>query len=137
MSKTPLDRFKGKSVLVTGHTGFKGSWLTAWLVKLGAQVVGIALDPPTQPSHYVSMGISVGISDFRADVRHKTKIEEIIVKTKPDYIFHLAAQSLVHTSYEDPITTWETNVMGTINILESLRKLSHPCAVVVITSDKC
>lgn len=137
MQKILFDTFKGKSVLVTGHTGFKGSWLTAWLVKLGAQVVGIALDPPTQPSHYVSMGISVGISDFRVDIRHQAKIEKIIVETKPNYIFHLAAQSLVHSSYEDPVTTWETNVMGTINILESLRKLNHSCAVVIITSDKC
>jgi CDP-glucose 4,6-dehydratase len=137
MPKTQFDAFKGKSVLVTGHTGFKGSWLTAWLVKLGAQVVGIALDPPTQPSHFDSLGISVGISDFRVDIRHQAKIENIIIETKPNYIFHLAAQSLVHKSYQDPVTTWETNVMGTINILESLRKLNHSCAVVIITSDKC
>lgn len=137
MVKTLFDTFKGKSILITGHTGFKGSWLTAWLLKLGAKVTGIALDPPTHPSHYAFMGISHEINDFRVNIQNRAKIEKIIIETEPDYIFHLAAQSLIHRSYEDPIATWESNVMGTINILESLRKLKKSCAVVIITSDKC
>lgn len=137
MTNTNFDTFKDKSVLVTGHTGFKGSWLTAWLVKLGAKVTGIALDPPTDPSHYAFMGISNEINDLRVDIRNQAKIEKIIIEANPHYLFHLAAQPLIHRAYEDPITTWESNVMGTINILQSLRKLKQSCAVVIITSDKC
>ena len=131
------EKFKNKSVLITGHTGFKGSWLTAWLVKLGANVVGIALNPPTNPSHFVSAKLSTEIKDLRIDVRNQQEVENVIVNVKPDIVFHLAAQSLVQKSYENPIETWQTNVLGTINVLESLRRLHSPCAAVIITSDKC
>ena len=131
------NKFKNKSVLITGHTGFKGSWLTAWFVKLGANVVGIALNPSTNPSHFTSAKLFTGIKDLRIDVRSQIEVESAIVEAKPDFVFHLAAQSLVRKSYENPIETWQTNVLGTINVLESLRKLDNPCAAVIITSDKC
>lgn len=130
-------KFKNKTVLITGHTGFKGSWLTAWLVKLGANVVGIALNPPTNPSHFTAAKLSTRIKDLRIDVRNQIEVENAIVEAKPDFVFHVAAQSLVRKSYENPIETWQTNVLGTINVLESLRKLNDPCTAVIITSDKC
>ena len=129
--------YAGKTVLVTGHTGFKGSWIVAWLVKLGANVVGVALDPPTEPSHFKVSEISKRIKDLRIDIRDGNSIQETIVTTKPNFVFHLAAQSLVKKSYENPIETWQTNVIGTLNILEALRKLNEPCTTVIITSDKC
>ena len=95
--------FRGKTVLITGHTGFKGSWLTAWLVKLGANVVGIALAPPTDPSHFDSAKLSTVMNDLRIDIRNQKDVENTILKTKPDFVFHLAAQSLVRQSYENPI----------------------------------
>ncbi|MBK9521670.1 MAG: CDP-glucose 4,6-dehydratase [Rhodocyclaceae bacterium] len=132
-----IPAFLNKKVLVTGHTGFKGSWLTAWLRQLGAKVVGIALDPPTDPSHFASARLADGIVDLRIDIRDRTALEDAIVSARPDFVFHLAAQSLVRKSYDDPIETWQTNVMGTLNVLEALRKLDRPCAAVIITSDKC
>lgn len=133
----PLIDLKNKTVLVTGHTGFKGSWLTAWLKELNAHVIGVSLDPPTTPSHFVNASLADGILDYRIDIRDRYAIEEVIASSKPDFVFHLAAQSLVRRSYEDPVETWETNLMGTINVLEALRKLDKPCAAVIITSDKC
>jgi CDP-glucose 4,6-dehydratase len=130
-------KFKNKTVLVTGHTGFKGSWLTAWLLKLGANVVGIALDPSTEPSHFLSIELSKRIRDLRIDIRDRDLLEKIVTEIKPDFVFHLAAQAIVRRSYENPVETWQTNVMGTLNILESLRKLNNACSAVVITSDKC
>lgn len=132
-----LIEFKNKTVLVTGHTGFKGSWLTAWLKELNAHVIGVSLDPPTTPSHFVNASLADGILDYRIDIRDRYAIEGVIASSKPDFVFHLAAQSLVRRSYEDPVETWETNLMGTINVLEALRKLDKPCAAVIITSDKC
>ncbi len=132
-----LVNFKNKTVVITGHTGFKGAWLTAWLKQLGARVVGIALDPPTEPSHFSVACIREGISDYRIDIRNRTEIEEVIVTAQPDFVFHLAAQALVRRSYDDPHETWETNVMGTLHVLEALRKLTKPCTAVIITSDKC
>ena len=129
--------YVGKTVLITGHTGFKGSWLTAWLIKIGANVVGISLDPPTEPSHFKAMGVSQRIKDLRIDIRYTNLIQEAILDIKPDFVFHLAAQALVKKSYERPIETWQTNVIGTLNILEALRKLKNRCNVVIITSDKC
>jgi CDP-glucose 4,6-dehydratase len=137
MSSTLEKVFSNKSVLITGHTGFKGSWLTVWLKQLGAKVTGIALDPPTFPSHFEVANISFGITDLRVDIRNRAAVEDAIVVTKPDFVFHLAAQPLVRRSYIDPIETWETNVMGTLHVLEALRKLNHPCTAVIITSDKC
>jgi CDP-glucose 4,6-dehydratase len=129
--------FVNKSVLVTGHTGFKGSWLTAWLKLMGANVTGIALDDFTSPSHFEAAHLMDDMIDLRIDIRDRKKIEDVIIATKPDFVFHLAAQALVRRSYADPIETWETNVMGTLNVLEALRKLDNNCAAVIITSDKC
>ena len=132
-----LSVFKNSRIIVTGHTGFKGSWLTAWLRKLGANVIGISLDLPSQPSHFKVSKINLGINDIRLDIRDKKKIEKKITKFRPHFVFHLAAQSLVGLSYNKPVTTWQTNVFGTLNILQSLRKLKNACSVVIITSDKC
>ena len=132
-----LKIFRNSRVIITGHTGFKGSWLTAWLKQLGANVMGISLDPPTYPSHFKVSKINLGIKDVRLDIRDKAKLEKKIISFKPNFVFHLAAQSLVGLSYKNPTTTWQTNVFGTLNILESIRKLKNVCNVVIITSDKC
>ena len=129
--------YKNKNVVVTGHTGFKGSWLVAWLKQMGASVTGIALDPPSIPSHYGASKLAEGIQDHRIDIRNVGAIEQAILEAKPDFLFHLAAQPIVGASYDDPIETWSTNVMGTINVLEALRKIQHNCSAVIITSDKC
>jgi CDP-glucose 4,6-dehydratase len=129
--------FTEKTVLITGHTGFKGAWLTAWLKQLDAKVVGIALDPQTEPSHFAAAYMADGISDLRIDIRHQEALEAAIVSAQPDFVFHLAAQALVRRSYDDPLLTWQTNVQGTLHLLEALRKLDKPCAAVIITSDKC
>lgn len=129
--------FMGRTILITGHTGFKGAWLTAWLKQLGAKVVGIALDPPTDPSHFAVAHLADGMTDLRIDIRDRTALEDAIVATQPDFVFHLAAQALVRHSYVAPIETWQTNVLGTLHVLEALRKLNKPCAAVIITSDKC
>lgn len=129
--------FSDKVVLVTGHTGFKGSWLCAWLKLLGADVVGLALDPPTAPSHFEAAELATGIRDLRIDIRDREAIEKAIVAAQPDFVFHLAAQALVRKSYADPILTWQTNLLGTLHVLEALRKLDKPCSAVIITSDKC
>ena len=132
-----LKIFRNSRVIITGHTGFKGSWLTAWLKQLGAKVMGISLDPPTYPSHFGASKINLGIKDVRLDIRDKVKLEQKITAFKPNFVFHLAAQSLVGLSYKNPTITWQTNVLGTLNVLESLRKLKNVCNVVIITSDKC
>jgi CDP-glucose 4,6-dehydratase len=141
MKKSKLSSFSknfdGKTVLVTGHTGFKGSWLTAWLKQLGAKVVGLSLDPPTNPSHFIAAGLSDKMTDLRIDIRNQASLEEGIISVQPDFVFHLAAQPLVRRSYQDPVKTWETNVMGTLYVLEALRKLDKPCTAVIVTSDKC
>jgi CDP-glucose 4,6-dehydratase len=129
--------FEGQCVLVTGHTGFKGSWLTAWLTSLGARVVGLALDPPTEPSHFKAAHMADGVQDLRADVRDVRAVSDLVARVQPDFVFHLAAQALVRRSYDDPLETWQTNVMGTLHVLEALRALEKPCAAVIITSDKC
>ena len=132
-----LNYFQNKTVLITGHTGFKGAWLTAWLKHLGAKVVGIALDPPSEPSHFAMAKISENMVDLRIDIRDFEKLEKVIISTQPDFVFHLAAQALVRHSYENPLETWQTNVLGTLHVLEALRKLNKKCAAVIITSDKC
>jgi len=144
--------FKGKKILVTGHTGFKGSWLSIWLHELGAEVVGVALDPYTESDNYVLSGIGKKIkADIRADIRDGKKMKEIFAEYQPEIVFHLAAQPLVRLSYEIPVETYETNVVGTINIMESIRYLNHlklsetseaiealkPTVGVMITTDKC
>ena len=127
----------GRSVLITGHTGFKGGWLAAWLTELGAKVHGFALDPPTEPSLFNAGKIeSVLASDTRADVRDIAAVSSAIERTQPDVIFHLAAQPLVRQGYRDPRDTFETNVMGTVNVLDSARHVQATRAIVVITTDK-
>ena len=136
--KTALDTsFNGRTILITGHTGFKGAWLTSWLKQIGAKVVGIALEPPTEPSHFTVARMADGMTDLRIDIRNRTALEDAIVSAQPDFVFHLAAQALVRRSYSDPIETWQTNVLGTLHVLEALRKLDKSCAAVIITSDKC
>ena len=129
--------FKDRTVLITGHTGFKGGWLALWLESLGADVIGFSLDPPTTPSFFDAAGISDRIIDYRGDIRNPVRVMEVIKDHNPEYIFHLAAQSLVRSSYENPLETFYINVMGTINILESIRLSQKPTVCVCVTSDKC
>ena len=129
--------YKNKKVLITGHTGFKGSWLTIWLNILGADIAGIALDPKTDRDLFVLSGIGKSVNDYRQDIRNLRKIKEIFHKEKPEIVFHFAAQPLVLESYKTPVTTYATNVMGTVNILEAIRLAQSVRSVVMITSDKC
>lgn len=129
--------YNGKRVLVTGHTGFKGSWLTTWLLKLGAEVTGVSRDVPTQPAMFDELVLAGRIKHVVADIRDLAAMREVFSDTKPDFVFHLAAQAIVSTSYADPVETMSTNVIGTMNILEALRTVEHPCVAVLITSDKC
>ena len=129
--------FKNKRVIVTGHTGFKGSWLTLRLKLLGANIIGISNSLPSKPSHYEELNLKKRIIDIKLDIRNLKKLKRIFDKYQPDFVFHLAAQSIVKAAYENPIETWSTNAIGTINILESLRQLKKKCAAVIITSDKC
>lgn len=129
--------FYKKKILITGHTGFKGSWMVCFFKTLGAKIYGISNKIPTVPSHYKITKSYENIKDLRIDIRDRRKIITAINSIKPDYIFHLAAQSLVKTSISKPIETWETNLIGTLNLLEALRKLKKKCNVVIITSDKC
>ena len=124
-------------MLVTGHTGFKGSWLCVWLKSLGAELFGISDRIPTQPSMFESLGLATHVDHNLLDVRDYNGVHRAIERIQPDFIFHLAAQALVFDAYEDPISTFSTNVMGTANLLESLRRQAAPCSVVLITSDKC
>ncbi|PQJ21107.1 CDP-glucose 4,6-dehydratase [Tenacibaculum sp. SG-28] len=128
--------YKGKKVLVTGHTGFKGTWLTSWLLKLEASVIGVSREIPTQPSMFEELNLEDKITHYIEDVVNLKALKEIVFKEKPDFVFHLAAQPIVSLSYSDPIDTINSNVIGTTNILESLRKSNHNCTVVMITSDK-
>jgi CDP-glucose 4,6-dehydratase len=129
--------FAGRSVLVTGHTGFKGSWLSLWLQHLGAHVTGLALDPPSTPSHFDATCLAELIDDRRGDIRSLELVRDTVQSVQPDFVFHLAAQPLVRRSYADPVETYQTNVMGTLHVLEALRTLNSPCVAVLITSDKC
>ena len=127
-----------KKVLVTGHTGFKGSWLTLWLNHLGANVMGVSIDHPTKPSHYKLLNLEKKIKSKKIDVRNFKLFKNAINKFKPDFIFHLAAQSMVKKSYTKTIETWETNLMGTLNLLELLKSNKKKKIItVIITSDKC
>ncbi len=129
--------WKNRNVLVTGHTGFKGSWLTMFLLRLGAKVSGIGLAPDVKPSLYEQLNISSKLEhNYFADIRNQSLLDEIIFKIKPEVVFHLAAQPLVRESYRDPLGTWTTNVIGSLNILNSLSKLKNYCSVVIITTDK-
>lgn len=127
--------YKGKTVLVTGHTGFKGSWLALWLSQLGAKVIGYSLEPPSRPNHIELLRFN--IVSITGDIRDREKLEAAISTYRPDIVFHLAAQSLVRLSYREPVTTFETNVIGTINVFEACRKTDNVKAIVNVTSDKC
>lgn len=129
--------YSGKKILITGHTGFKGSWLTAWLLKMGAEVVGISRDVPTNPAMFKELGIAGRIRHCEADIRDLAAMRDLITREQPDFVFHLAAQAIVSMSYTDPVETITTNVVGTMNVLEALRRLDRPCVAVLITSDKC
>lgn len=129
--------FVNKKVIITGNTGFKGSWLTTWLLSLKADVYGISKDIPTEPSMFEVLNLKDRITHFNEDVRNYSAIKAIIEQVKPDFLFHMAAQPIVVTSYKDPVETISTNVMGTTNILEALRESNHKCTAVIITSDKC
>lgn len=130
--------YKGKRVLVTGHTGFKGSWLCIWLHELGAEVIGVAKDPFTNRDNFVLSGIGNKIkADIRADIRDGERMKEIFAEYQPEIVFHLAAQPLVRLSYDIPVETYETNVMGTVNIMEAIRSTDSIKVGVMITTDKC
>ena len=130
--------FSGKRVFLTGHTGFKGSWLALWLARLGARVYGYALPPPTEPSNFVLSGVEkLVVGHTLADIRDARALTAALDAAQPDLIFHLAAQPLVRLSYEQPQETFDVNVMGTACLLDAVRGLRRPCAVVVVTSDKC
>lgn len=130
--------YRGKRVLITGHTGFKGSWLSVWLHGLGAEVIGVAKDPTTDKDNYVLSGIGGKIkADLRADIRDSQRMKEIFQEYQPEVVFHLAAQPLVRLSYEVPVETYETNVMGTINVLEAIRVTDSVKVGIMITTDKC
>lgn len=134
MSTNP---YQGKNVLITGHTGFKGAWLSLWLKKLGANLTGISLDPITHPSLYTLTNHIPISSDYRLDLGDCDSVSSVIKSCKPDFIFHLAAQAIVRESYINPLDTWKTNLLGTVNVLEALRTVDWPCSVVFVTSDKC
>ena len=158
--------YRGKRVLVTGHTGFKGSWLSEWLLQLGAEVTGFALPPPTTPALFDQLGLARRLRHVVGDIRDLETVKRVVIETKPDFVFHLAAQPLVRLSYEQPVETYATNVMGTVNVLEALRCFQNevksnvevqvaagpgpapqlklgtstprsPCIAVMITTDKC
>lgn len=128
--------FKGKKVLITGHTGFKGSWLSLWMHYNKARVLGISNGIPTNPSHFKLLNLNKKISSKIIDITDFKNLKRIFLKFNPDYVFHLAAQAIVKVSYEEPKKTWETNLMGTINILECLRQVRKKTVAVIITSDK-
>lgn len=129
------DIFRGRRVVVTGHTGFKGSWLALWLNQLGANVTGIALPPETSPNHWGLLDL--GTVEHRLDIRDAQAITDAIAYASPEIVFHLAAQPLVRRSYRDPLETWSTNVMGTANVLEACRKAEGVQAILAVTTDKC
>jgi CDP-glucose 4,6-dehydratase len=130
--------FAGRRVLVTGNTGFKGAWLTIWLKQLGAEVVGYAMAPPTTPALFTAAEVErCVIAQHTADIRDRSQFARVVAETAPDVIFHLAAQAIVLTSYQVAAETFDVNVMGTVSLLEAMRTLARPCAVIVITSDKC
>ena len=130
------NKFKNKKVLITGHTCFKGSWLSIWMHSLGANVLGISKNIPTYPSHYQLTGLDKIIKSKRLNLKDKKKLKKIIEKFKPDFIFHLAAQAIVKNSYVNPINTWESNLNGTIHLLESIKHIKKKIVVILITSDK-
>src|SRR5574340_1507047 len=127
----------GKAVLLTGHTGFKGSWLSLWLQSMGAQVVGYALAPPTNPSLFEVAEVGKGMASIVGDIRDLEHLRAVFAEHKPEIVIHMAAQALVRRSYANPLETYSTNVMGTVNLLEAARPAGSVRAIVNVTSDKC
>lgn len=127
----------GRKVFVTGHTGFKGSWLSLWLADLGADVLGYALEPPTTPNMFVQADVASGVRSTIADVRDFDRLARTVAGFRPDVVIHMAAQSVVKRGYESPIETYQTNVLGTVHLFEAVRRLGDGCAVINVTSDKC
>jgi CDP-glucose 4,6-dehydratase len=134
--ETLSESFSGRRVFVTGHTGFKGSWLCAWLLDLGAHVTGYSLPPPTKPALFTQLQLASRMKHLIGDVRNSSGVAKAMAAAKPEYVFHLAAQPTVQSAHDNPAETWATNVMGTVNLLEALRRLRAPCAAVVVTTDK-
>lgn len=131
-----LETFRNKKIIVTGHTGFKGSWLAAWLSKLGARVIGVSRDVPTEPSHFEAAHLSGLLEDHRLDVGELPALRDLVRTVQPDFVFHLAAQSLVKRSYQQPLETYQTNALGSVNVLEALRDANWPIVAIMVTSDK-
>ncbi len=135
--KTISNILENRKCFITGHTGFKGSWLSLMLNKLGAKVYGYSLNPPTNPSLFIDANIESIINDIRGDIRDFNNLKKVLDEIKPEFVFHLAAQSLVRESYINPKETFETNVCGTINLLEALRENDNVKVIIIVTSDKC
>jgi CDP-glucose 4,6-dehydratase len=131
------DQYRGRRVLVTGHTGFKGAWLCEWLLALGADVTGFALLPPTQPALFEELGLARRLQHITGDVRDLAALRGALDAVRPEYIFHLAAQPLVRVSYQQPVETYATNVQSTVHVLEAVRLAGRPAVVVAVTTDKC
>ncbi|MEK7995096.1 MAG: GDP-mannose 4,6-dehydratase, partial [Planctomycetota bacterium] len=129
--------YRNRRVFVTGHTGFKGSWLSEWLLLLGARPVGYSLPPQTEPALFNQLGLEHRMDHQIGDIRNRQELANAIRSAQPDVVFHLAAQPLVRRSYSEPVETFETNLLGTIHVLDALRSLSKPCSAVIVTSDKC
>ena len=127
--------YHNKRAIITGYNGFKGSWLALWLLQMGAKITGYSLPPPTEPNHFHLLDMD--INSIIGDVRDAEKVKQVFKEHRPEIVFHLAAQPIVKLSYKDPVETFSTNVMGTINIFESSRECDSVCAIVNVTSDKC
>lgn len=136
-SVVDYDFWRGKRVLVTGHTGFKGSWLSLWLQSLGAEIRGLALAPPTTPSLFLEAGVGQGMASTIGDIRNFETVQTCMAAFRPDIVMHLAAQPLVRLSYADPVATYATNVMGTVHVLEAARSVGSVRAIINVTTDKC
>lgn len=137
MSKLFSNIYNGKRVLITGHTGFKGSWLSIWLNEVGANVIGYALNPPTTPSLFEVCDLEKKVTSIVGDIRNPRMLRDVLEKYQPEIVFHMAAQSLVRYSYKEPVETYETNTMGTVNLFEVCRHTPSVRVIINITSDKC
>jgi len=129
--------WRGRRVFMTGHTGFKGSWLSLWLESMGADVTGYALEPPTRPSLFEQAGVAAGMRSITADIRDLPRLAAAVAECRPDIVIHMAAQSVVKRGYTDPVETYSANVMGTVHLFEAVRRLDTGCTIVNVTSDKC